>query len=189
MDGEVSACDAAAMAAPAGDPRGQSELGAPSDKDEFSAWVRPHLVAMRRLAARTAPGADIDDVVQDALGRAWKRRSTFDPARGSPKSWLLAVVADQARKARARADRRRRLVVRDRPQLPPVEGRDLDLERSIDSLTPRQREVVDLHYFVDLTVSETAELLGISEGTVKSTLSDARARLRDLMAQEGGEDV
>jgi MFS family permease len=57
---------------------------------------------MARLAARLGGGADRDDLVQEALTRAWRRRETFDPGRGTPRTWLLAIVADQARKARRR---------------------------------------------------------------------------------------
>jgi Sigma-70 region 2 len=80
-----------------GTPAGEPEA------TEFAAWVRPYLPAMARLAARIAPSADRDDVVQDALVRAWRRRSTFDPERGTPTGWLLAIVADQARRCRKRS--------------------------------------------------------------------------------------
>jgi RNA polymerase sigma-70 factor (ECF subfamily) len=48
-------------------------------------------------------------------------------------------------------------------------------------LTARQRQAVDCLYFAGLTVAETAAVMGCAEGTVKSTLSDARARLRTLL--------
>ena len=54
----------------------------------------------------------------------------------------------------------------------------IDLERAIASLPPRMKLAVDCVYFVDLTIADTAAVMGVSEGTVKSTLSDARARLR-----------
>ena len=45
--------------------------GPPADGAGFAEWVRPHLPAMARLAARLAVGADRDDIVQEALARAW----------------------------------------------------------------------------------------------------------------------
>lgn len=45
----------------------------------FERWVRPHLLAMTRLAVRVAPAGEGDDVVQEALLRAWQRWETYDP--------------------------------------------------------------------------------------------------------------
>ena len=143
----------------------------------FADWVRPHIPAMARLAARLAPAADRDDVVQEALVRAWAKWHQFDAGRGSPSAWLLAIVADRARRARRRAPAV--------PFEPPPEGGQpdgaLDLGRALRRLTDRQRLAVDCFYFVGLTVAETAAVMGCAEGTVKSTLADARTRLRPLL--------
>jgi RNA polymerase sigma factor (sigma-70 family) len=156
---------------------------APADPAQFAAWIRPHLPAMARLAARLAPGADRDDVVQDALVRAWTKGHQYDPGRGAPSAWLLAITADRAR----RASRRPRpaavpLGPEHAPPAPQPDGdRALDLARALDRLTGRQRLAVDCFYYAGLTVAETAAVMGCAEGTVKSTLSDARARLRPLL--------
>jgi RNA polymerase sigma factor (sigma-70 family) len=140
--------------------------------DEFAEWVAPHSAAMHQLARRLAGRAEGEDVVQDSLVRAWRRWETFRPERGSPRSWLLAIVADQARQRRRR-----------RPDVL-AEGRavsfepDIDLERAIARLSQRQRLAVELFYFVGLGVREVAEVMGCAEGTVKSTLADARGRMR-----------
>ncbi|MEP6852001.1 MAG: sigma factor [bacterium] len=57
---------------------------------------------MAHLAARLAPASERDDVVQDALVAAWRKWTSYDAARGSPRSWLLAIVADQSGKSRRR---------------------------------------------------------------------------------------
>ena len=82
--------------------------------------------------------------------RAWSRWSTFDPERGTPAGWLIAIVRDRAR--------RRRFT----PALPTdvaqptwMTPADLDLERAIAQLSARQKLAVDLYYFVDLDVNVT----------------------------------
>jgi RNA polymerase sigma-70 factor (ECF subfamily) len=154
------------------------ELRVPDD--EFAAWVHPHLESMARLAARLGGGADRDDLVQEALTRAWRRRETFDPGRGTPRTWLLAIVADQARKAR----RRRRPEVATNgtdAAVAPVDGDRVDLERALAQLPTRMRFAIDCVYFVGLTVAETAAVMDVTEGTVKSTLAKARAHLQSRL--------
>jgi RNA polymerase sigma-70 factor (ECF subfamily) len=151
----------------------------PSAAAEFADWVRPHLPAMARLAARLAPSADRDDVVQDALARAWVKRDRFDPGRGTPSAWLLAITADQAAKARRRLPAR---IGQTRPAtVAPSADDAIDVERALRRLPPRQRMAIDCFYFVGLSVAETAAVMGCAEGTVKSTLADARTRLRSLL--------
>jgi RNA polymerase sigma-70 factor, ECF subfamily len=160
--------------------------GEPSS-DDFGAWAGPSVLAMTRLARRLAPQADPDDIVQNALTRAWQKRAQFDPDRGIPTTWLLAITADQARAAR-RAHERRLRIVDDDAELPdagsPDRLADLDLERAICTLGERQQLAVHLHYFLGLTVDETAAVMNCAAGTVKSTLFDARARLRAVLGDD-----
>ena len=143
--------------------------------DEFSAWVAPHMTVMANLAARMVGPADRDDVVQESMSRAWRRFETFDGSRGTARGWLLAIVADRAR----RHNRRRlRGAFTWAPDTPVESGRDDEVLAAVAKLPGRQRLAVELYYFVDLSVGEVAELMGCSEGTVKSSLHDARTRLR-----------
>jgi DNA-directed RNA polymerase specialized sigma24 family protein len=72
-------------------------------------------------------------------------------------------------------------------QLPdrPAVGQDPDdrvlLHRALGTLAPRQRAVIVLRYFEDLTEAQTAEALGIAVGTVKSQARDALRRLREVV--------
>ncbi|HEX3811653.1 MAG TPA: RNA polymerase sigma factor [Mycobacteriales bacterium] len=151
------------------------------DRDAFATWIRPHWDGLSRLARRLAPAGEWEDVLQDALTAAWRKRAQFDAERGTARNWLLAIVADQARKGHRRASRP---AVRSAVEQREDEVADPDLERVLTGLTVRQRTVVVLHYYLGLPVADVAEVLTCSVGTVKSTLSDARARLR----RELGED-
>src|SRR4051812_8677576 len=117
-------------------------VAATVDAAEFADWTRPALIPMTRLARRLAPHADPDDVVQDSLARAWQKRAQFDPERGTPTTWLLAIVADQARASRRGRIRRLRVVddSAELPEAPAAESkRDLDLERAVERLAERQQ--------------------------------------------------
>jgi RNA polymerase sigma factor (sigma-70 family) len=147
----------------------------PATAAEFADAVRPHMAAMTRLAARLGPRGGQDDVVQEALVRAWRHRSRFNGARGSFSAWLMTIVANEARRAAGRL----RLPVQVVPVAPPSTSDDhLDVEQALTRLSTRQRLAVDCFYFAGLSLTETAAVMRCSEGTVKSTLSDARDRLR-----------
>ncbi|MCA1711592.1 MAG: sigma-70 family RNA polymerase sigma factor [Actinobacteria bacterium] len=148
----------------------------------FEERVREHLPAMWALAWRLV-GPDAADVHQEALLQAWRTADRYDEKRGSIRTWLLVLVADRCRK------RNRRL--RAQPQwvelplhvpAPPgdVDSR-VDLDRAIAALPARQRLAVELHYVLGLDVAETAAVMRCAVGTVKSTLYDARARLRTAL--------
>lgn len=166
----------------AGEPSVASGNAAPDDPAGFGAWVQPHLRQVANLVARLAPLADRDDVVQDVLARAWVKRRLFDARRGTPAAWLLAIAADQAAKARRRSRPAAPLPETHDVRIGEVDGATrLDVERALARLTRRQRLAIECVYFVGLTVAETAAVMGCADGTVKSTLADARARLRALL--------
>ncbi|MDR1431730.1 MAG: RNA polymerase sigma factor [Propionibacteriaceae bacterium] len=153
----------------------------------FSHWVLPHWAAMSALAARTGP--DAEDVLQDALTQAWRKRRQFDPVRGSARNWLLAITADQRRKHWRRSAARPETALAGHEALisdsaGPVSEHCLDLERAIASLSKRQGLAVELHYYLGLPISDIAQIMRCSPGTVKSTLADARARLLDRLGKD-----
>jgi RNA polymerase sigma-70 factor (ECF subfamily) len=156
----------------------------PLDWSGFAEWVSPHLGVLSALAVRQVGSTDAEDVVQEALVRAWQRHSTYQPDRGSPRAWLVGVLLGQSRRHRVR--RRPPTVATDEPadgrgSLSPADR--LDVERAVGALPRRQREVITLYYLADLGVAEVAQVLGISAGSVKSHLHDARANLRTALEE------
>lgn len=145
--------------------------------EQFGRNTEPLVPRMTRLAERLAGPADRDDIVQEALVRAWLKWDQFDPQRGTLSSWLMAITADRARKHR----RKWRIALFTAPQRPPSPGEYLEVEEAVAKLPVRQRLAVDSYYFVGLTVPETAAVMRCSVGTVKATLAAARRNLRKAL--------
>jgi len=154
--------------------------------DEFDALVASIVPVLVRLAGRLTSWDQAEDVVQEALSRAWEKRAQFDPSRGTVRSWLIAITADQARTERRRA--RGRIAVVDEQTVLSEDvairaTEDLHLERCLDKLSARQRLAIDCYYFADLPIADVAAAMKCSIGTVKSTLADARRKLRVLLEE------
>ena len=153
--------------------------------DGFTRWVEPHWQAMARLAARYSP--DADDILQDALVAAWRKRDQFDPARGSARNWLLAITADQRRKTWRRLTRVRSSAtdhMLSQPDTTPSLDAAIDLRRAVRRLPSREALAIDLHYYLGLGVCDVAAVMRCPEGTVKSLLSRGRARLRAALGKD-----
>ncbi|WP_375504894.1 RNA polymerase sigma factor [uncultured Jatrophihabitans sp.] len=165
-----------------GEVASRNDAAAPSGATEFTEWVRPHWSAMHALAHRMSRAGTGEDVLQESLADAWRHRLRFDPARGQVRAWLLTIVANQARRSFRGVPRADRLT----DEIRVVDGdaaqiRRIDMATALRRLTERQRLAVTLHYYLGLTTAECAEVMSCSTGTVKSTLSDARGRLRILL--------
>lgn len=152
-----------------------------SESAAFAEAVTPHMAAMFRLAARLSPSRPPDDLVQDALLRAWRHRTSFDPQKGPFASWLLAIVANEARRKGRRLGLPIQLATPSSTS--PVDDR-LDMEAAVAKLPESQRQAIDCYYYVGLSVAETALVMNCAEGTVKSTLADARSNLRRTLEKE-----
>jgi RNA polymerase sigma-70 factor, ECF subfamily len=119
-----------------------------------------------------------EDVVQEALARAWERSERGERIE-SVGAWVAKVALNLARSRwrRAVAERKAwgRLGSPGSVAPPDVEGEDV--RRALRRLPRRQREVTVLRYYGGLEVKEIARTLGVSEGTVKTSLHRARERL------------
>jgi RNA polymerase sigma-70 factor (ECF subfamily) len=129
--------------------------------------------------------SEAEDIAQDALLRAWRRRSTLrDSDRRN--QWLATIVRNEAfrRHAQFRPDPTSSIEfsegAEDERVLAAVEL--ADLHAALDLLSERDRRLLEMKYEEDLTQGMIASRLGIPEGTVKVRLHRARNRLRLLYA-------
>lgn len=144
--------------------------------------------ALRLLGDRE--GAE--EVVQDTLLRVWRNGDRFDPERGSLDTWIFTIARNCA------TDMLRRRAVRPRAIAPleeaPATPTDADVDRvleawvlgeALQALSPEHREaIVEVHYR-GRTVRETAELLDLPEGTVKSRVYYGLRSLRLHLEERG----
>lgn len=150
-------------------------------RDDFEAFVTARYGALLRTAyLLTGDHHDAEDLLQQSLIKAvgaWGRLE------GDPEPYVRTILVRQ-NVSRWRRRRWRELSTGTPPDVisleEPADDR-LVLLRALDLLAPRQRAVVVLRYYEDLTESQTAEALGISPGTVKSQIRDALRRLRDAV--------
>ena len=153
---------------------------------EFLHTRYPHLVAAVALACGSRLAAE--DAVQEALLRAWERSEKGEDVE-SMNAWVTAVSLNLARSGlrRLRSERRAKNRLRGSAWAEdpaPGAARAVDVERALVSLPRRQREAVVLRYFLQMDTREVAAALRVSEGTVKSTLSRARAALASALGLE-----
>ncbi|MCX5560696.1 RNA polymerase sigma factor [Streptomyces sp. NBC_00038] len=149
------------------------------------------------LLNRGFPAQTAEDAVQEAFLSAWKSASGFHE--GNATGWLMRIAHRRAidlERAQGRRlaldDRVRAQVERTEPVAPSAEDcllasspRYAAIAAALAGLPEAQREVIELRYLHRLTVRETAERLGVAEGTVKARASRGCARLREwLLSQE-----
>jgi RNA polymerase sigma-70 factor (sigma-E family) len=152
------------------------------DTEAFDAFVRarlPHLLRFGR--ALTGDEHAAADLVQDALERTLMRWSRVT---GDPEGYVRRAMVNRSISV-WRKHRRERLT----DAVPDLghddRVRDDALFQALRLLPPRQRAVIALRYYEDLTEAQTADVLGCSVGTVKSQAHAAMARLRSLLGEAG----
>jgi RNA polymerase sigma-70 factor (ECF subfamily) len=134
---------------------------------------------------------EAEDVVQEAFTRAaarWPRVRTYE----APEAWVRRVALNQAFTTMRRAKRQLRLLGRLAParEAPEMPSDVLDVLAAMRRLPANQREVLVLHYLIELPLDEVARHLRIPDGTVRSRLARGRRALATALGLgDSREDV
>jgi RNA polymerase sigma-70 factor (ECF subfamily) len=155
---------------------------------EFLAGEYPRVVAAVRLVA--GDGEAAEDAVAEALARAWERSDRGESIASLP-AWVTRVAMNLAlsRWRRLRADAQVRHRITDVASDPADVDDRLDVERALARLSRREREATVLRYFLGFDVAETATVLGVSDGTVKTLLFRARKELAEVLGERTPEEM
>jgi len=150
--------------------------------------IKLHGRAMLRVAlALCHRPEDAEEAVQEAFLRALRAVPSFDPGRGSLRSWLVGVTANQARQFRRGATRYQNFlerIQRDPYRAEPaaMESSDLGFARKkLAALPAREREAFVLMEIEDLSSRDAAGVMGVSDSTVRVLAARARLRLQEKL--------
>jgi RNA polymerase sigma-70 factor (ECF subfamily) len=134
---------------------------------------------------------DAEEVVAEAMVRAWRRHHQFDPSRGSERSWVFGIVRNTAAD-HYRKNRRHLAAVPDAEPEPGAVQAQVDqfaeatlVREALMDLSDHHREVLVLAHYGALKVDEIAIRVGIPSGTVKSRLYYAMRSLRAALEERG----
>ena len=149
-------------------------------EDDFEAFYRAeHPRVLGTLCALSGDRDTAVDATDEAFVRAyerWERVRTMD----APAAWTYTVALN----ALKRTKRRRAMeatLLRRRRDAHAAPATDPDLWDAVRGLPRRQQEAVVLRYVADLPEAQIAEVMGVTRGTVASTLSDARHALAAVL--------
>ena len=130
--------------------------------------------------------ADAEDVVQDVFEKLLRYEGRFE-SEEHLKAWLLRVTINCCHRHQSSAWRRKVFSMetygREEPEQPQAFPSESPVFQAVQALPQAYRDVVQLYYFEQYTVRETASILGRPEGTVKSLLSRARGQLKDFLQE------
>ncbi|NYH51736.1 RNA polymerase sigma-70 factor (ECF subfamily) [Nocardiopsis arvandica] len=160
----------------------------------FGEIFRRHAPALHRYAARRLGGPDADDVVAETFHIAFRKRHRYDPGRPDARPWLWRIAANLVRRHHRTETRHYRALARTGVD-PVLEGfADRAAERvdatslsgslaaALARLSKGDRDTLLLVAWGELTYEETALVLGVPVGTVRSRLHRARKRVRAALA-------
>lgn len=159
------------------------------DGDRFSALVREHDRRFRALAFRLLGDGDrMDDVLQDAYLKAFRRRHTFSD-QADPATWLYRIVLNTCLDDLRRGRRRPPAAALESGHVAMAAGSDQTgdrdrLSRAFAVLPPDQKATVWLVDVEGFDYAAAGDLLGVAPGTVGSRLTRAHTALRAVLEEE-----
>ncbi len=140
------------------------------------------------LLYRTGDHWLAEELLQDALERAYRARTRFDPRRASEKTWLISIALNRWKDVLRRHANESVALEKLSRDTPPPEGMERVEERralltAMEGLAPDEREVLALVYGADLTAKQVAALLDVPVTTIQGRVYRGMRRLRDTLEE------
>ena len=182
--------------APSSGPGRSSPLSTNALEERCREWYRDHGPAVYGYFRFHVPSIDVaEDLTAETFLKLVRSVRRYDPAQGSARTWILAIARNVLRDWGRRGRLRQYVALGNLHDLewdaPSPEERLLreeEIGRLLDAvatLAPADRELIGLRYGSGLDGAEVAEILGVSEGTVRTRLWRALGRLRAVLQPPG----
>ena len=157
------------------------------DRTEFTRLTTKYLPAVYKTAiCNCRNSADAEDIVQETFCALLNSGQSF-PDDESAKRWLLRVVVNKSRDLFRSAWRRKTVSLEEAADTTDgsaaILSDETDLFRALQQLPVKYRNVLHLFYYEEYSTGEIAQILQISEGTVRTRLSRARKKLRQILKE------
>lgn len=143
------------------------------------------------VCARYLDTAAAEDIVQDVFLTLWRKHQSFDPARGSFKSWIVQIARNhtlnhlRSKQSRAQHGDEGLAELPDASLEPDelqwLEHRRAVIRRAVDALPPAQRQALSMAFFDELSHEQIAAVLGTPLGTTKTRIRLALRRLAPIL--------
>jgi RNA polymerase sigma-70 factor, ECF subfamily len=155
--------------------------------------ARHQLRVFRFIVRLVRDEAVAEELTNEVFLEAWRHAKSFE-GRASPSTWLLSIAHNRAvsslRKRREQSwDEEKANEIADTDDDPEVVAQKADkgavMRRCLDGLSPEHREIIDLVYYHEQSITEASQVLGIPEATVKTRMFYARKRLSELLKAAG----
>lgn len=155
------------------------------NKSEFADAVKRNDQRLFLIALSfTRSRADAEDILQNVFLKLWQNKKVFESAEHMDK-WLTRVCVNESRNLLRSPFRSRVAELEEAADIQVFDSpRDGDLFRAVMSLQEKERTVIHLFYYEDLSVAEIAKTLRISPSAVKTRLNRARNKLKEALGDE-----
>jgi RNA polymerase sigma-70 factor (ECF subfamily) len=167
---------------------------AASDRVAMRVLFARHQIRVYRFVLRLVRDRQLaEDLINEVFFDIWRQAAKFQ-ARSTVSTWLLAIARFKAlsslrRRGAEELNQETATAIEDIGDDPEVTIRKKDqseiLQECLSRLSPEHREIIDLVYYQEMAIREVAEIVGITESTVKTRMFYARKRLSELLNAAG----
>jgi RNA polymerase sigma-70 factor (ECF subfamily) len=165
------------------------------DATALRALLARHQVGVFRYILRLVGNAAVaEELTNDVFLEVWRNAGNFEGTRSAATSWILSIARHRAisslrKRCEESWDQHAADALHDMGDDPEVAAQKADkgaiMRRCLNALSPQHKEIIDLVYYHDMSISEARDVLQIPENTVKTRMFHARKRLSELLKEAG----